>query len=80
MKKLIVATAAMFLLAGVTAYAGGGKKKAKKANNKKECCIPVPGCDKPKCNTVNLAEPQANGNAGECNPACCKDKSSCKKG
>ncbi|MBL7738187.1 MAG: hypothetical protein JNK14_03150 [Chitinophagaceae bacterium] len=80
MKKIIVAATAMFLLAGMTTYAGGGKKKAKKARSKKECCIPMPGCDRSKSNTVNLSGSQAEGKTADCNPVCCEDKSACKKG
>lgn len=83
MKKLITGFAAILLLSGVAAYAGGGgKKKARKAARKQECCIKTPGCDKNKCNSVNIDERTKAENAEEVKSGdgCCKGQSTCNKG
>jgi len=71
MKKIILGTAAMFLLSGVAAYAGGGKKKAKKAARRQECCIKTTCPDKTKCNSVKYAENATTGKAEEAKTGSC---------
>ena len=81
MKKFVVATMAMLLLTGISAYANGGKKKAKKAKaaSQKECCIPFPNCDKSKCNSVKYTEAGSAVKADGAKQDCCAGQSSCKK-